>query len=65
MNPETKNCQNCKKDFTIESEDFAFYEKLKSRHRRGVRGAVSYVGLLCVTREVYINGNVLYAGKTK
>ena len=29
MNPETKNCQNCKKDFTIESEDFAFYEKIK------------------------------------
>ncbi len=26
---ETKNCQNCKKDFTIESEDFAFYEKIK------------------------------------
>ena len=29
MNPETKNCQNCKKDFTIESEDFAFYDKIK------------------------------------
>lgn len=27
--PETKNCQNCKKDFTIESEDFNFYEKIK------------------------------------
>lgn len=26
---ETKNCQNCKKDFTIESEDFSFYEKIK------------------------------------
>ena len=25
---ETKNCQNCKKDFTIESEDFNFYEKI-------------------------------------
>jgi hypothetical protein len=24
-----KNCQNCKKDFTIESEDFNFYEKIK------------------------------------
>ena len=22
-------CQNCKKDFTIESEDFNFYEKIK------------------------------------
>ncbi|OIO29404.1 hypothetical protein AUJ22_01455, partial [Candidatus Nomurabacteria bacterium CG1_02_31_12] len=26
---ETKICQNCKKDFTIESEDFNFYEKIK------------------------------------
>ncbi len=29
MNQETKNCQNCKKDFTIESEDFNFYEKIR------------------------------------
>lgn len=29
MNPQTKTCQNCKNDFTIESEDFAFYEKIK------------------------------------
>jgi hypothetical protein len=28
MHPETKNCQNCKSDFTIASEDFAFYEKI-------------------------------------
>jgi hypothetical protein len=28
MNTETKNCQNCKTDFTVESEDFAFYEKM-------------------------------------
>ncbi len=26
---ETKQCQNCKKDFVIESEDFNFYEKIK------------------------------------
>lgn len=26
---ETKNCQNCKKDFQIESEDFDFYKKIK------------------------------------
>ncbi len=26
---ETKNCQNCKQDFVIESEDFSFYEKIK------------------------------------
>jgi hypothetical protein len=29
MNSETKNCQNCKKNFIIESEDFNFYEKIK------------------------------------
>jgi len=29
MNSETKNCQNCKKDFLIEPDDFAFYEKIK------------------------------------
>lgn len=26
---ETKTCQNCKNDFTIDSEDFSFYEKIK------------------------------------
>lgn len=29
MNPQTKSCQNCKQDFTIEPEDFLFYEKIK------------------------------------
>src|SRR3989338_11043691 len=29
MKSETKNCQNCKKDFTIEPDDFSFYEKIK------------------------------------
>ena len=29
MNSESRNCQNCKKDFTIDSEDFNFYEKIK------------------------------------
>ena len=29
MESETKQCQNCKKDFTIEPDDFAFYEKMK------------------------------------
>ena len=28
-NSENKICQNCKQDFTIESEDFNFYEKIK------------------------------------
>ena len=29
MGPEIRNCQNCKKDFTIEPEDFVFYERIK------------------------------------
>ncbi len=29
MKPEIKICQNCKNDFTIEVEDFNFYEKIK------------------------------------
>ena len=29
MNPESKNCQNCKSEFTIEVDDFSFYEKMK------------------------------------
>ena len=29
MNSETRICQNCKIEFTIEPEDFAFYEKMK------------------------------------
>ncbi len=29
MRSEIKNCQNCKTDFIIESEDFNFYEKIK------------------------------------
>src|SRR3990167_3625207 len=26
---EIRNCQNCKKDFIIEPDDFSFYEKIK------------------------------------
>lgn len=26
---ETRNCQNCKNDFTLEPDDFSFYEKMK------------------------------------
>ena len=28
MKAEVKNCKNCQKDFTIESDDFGFYEKM-------------------------------------
>ena len=29
MESQTKQCQNCKKDFVIEPDDFAFYEKIR------------------------------------
>lgn len=29
MRNDTRNCQNCKQNFTIEEEDFNFYEKIK------------------------------------
>jgi hypothetical protein len=29
MKSETRQCQNCKNDFTIEPDDFSFYEKIK------------------------------------
>lgn len=29
MKTETRNCQNCQKNFVIEPEDFGFYEKIK------------------------------------
>ena len=29
MNSETKICQNCKQNFTIEPDDFSFYQKIK------------------------------------
>jgi hypothetical protein len=28
MKPETKKCQNCKREFTIEPDDFSYYEKI-------------------------------------
>lgn len=29
MNVETRQCQNCKQQFTVEPDDFAFYEKMQ------------------------------------
>ncbi len=29
IGPEIKECQNCRKDFVIETEDFAFYDKIQ------------------------------------
>ena len=29
MEQETKQCEKCKNNFTVEPDDFAFYEKMK------------------------------------
>ena len=32
LQPETKKCQNCQKKFTVEPEDFEFYEKMSDKN---------------------------------
>jgi hypothetical protein len=32
MESQTKICQNCRKDFTIESDDFGFYEEINKKY---------------------------------
>ena len=54
MNKETKTCQNCKKDFTIESEDFAFYDKIK------VPPPTWCPGCRIVRRQLFRNERSLY-----
>ena len=34
MNLETKQCKNCKQNFTIEPEDFEFYDKNKDEFNK-------------------------------
>jgi len=34
---ENRSCQNCKKNFTIEPEDFGFYEKISVQRRIRLR----------------------------
>ena len=40
MESQTKNCQNCKKDFVIDSEDFDFYEKMSALGGSALGGKV-------------------------
>ena len=40
MQQETKICQNCKQDFTIEPEDFNFYEKISAQDGSASGGKV-------------------------
>ena len=54
MKSETKICQNCKKDFTIESEDFNFYEKIK------VPPPTWCPDCRCIRRMVHRNERNLY-----
>src|SRR3989338_4415133 len=51
---ETKNCQNCKKDFIIESEDFNFYEKIK------VPPPTFCPGCRAIRRLIWRNERTLY-----
>ncbi len=62
MEVQIKSCQNCKKDFTIEPDDFGFYEKIKvppptfcpecRRQRRNVwRNTFSLYSRKCISCE--------------
>jgi len=54
---ETKNCQNCKKDFNIEAEDFLFYEKMK------VPAPTWCSECRFMRRLTFLNWNTLYKRK--
>ncbi|MFA6586266.1 MAG: hypothetical protein WCS86_03860, partial [Candidatus Paceibacterota bacterium] len=54
MQSETRICQNCKKDFIIESDDFSFYEKIK------VLPPMLCSDCQFVNRMVFRNQNILY-----
>lgn len=54
---ETRNCQNCKKDFNIEEDDFSFYQKMK------VPAPTFCPECRLVRRMVISNERVLYRRK--
>ncbi len=54
MKEETKNCQNCKKDFIIEPDDFLFYEKM------GVPPPTFCVECRMQRRMSFLNERTLY-----
>ena len=54
MGPETRNCKNCNHDFTIEPEDFGFYEKIK------VPPPTFCPECRCVRRMTWRNERALY-----
>jgi len=57
MQQETKICQHCQKEFTIEPEDFDFYEKIK------VPAPTFCPECRDVRRLAFRNGHSLYKGK--
>lgn len=57
MNSENKTCQNCKNEFTIESNDFSFYEKIK------VPPPTWCPSCRCVRRMVHRNERSLFRRK--
>lgn len=57
MELQTKQCQNCKKDFTIEPDDFAFYEKM------GVNNPLSCPDCRAQLRLSFRNERVFYKRK--
>ncbi len=57
MKKETKNCQNCKKDFVIEPEDFNFYEKMK------VPAPKICPDCRFKRRAIFRNETILYSGR--
>ena len=54
MSSEIRNCQNCKIDFTIESDDFSFYEKIN------VPPPTWCPNCRCIRRMVHRNERNLY-----
>ncbi|MBI3458912.1 hypothetical protein HY061_01470, partial [Candidatus Azambacteria bacterium] len=57
MTPETKICQNCKNQFTIEPEDFVFYDKMK------VPAPIWCPECRLIRRMIWRNETSLYAGR--
>jgi len=57
INSETKICQNCKKEFIIEPEDFVFYKKIK------VPAPTFCPECRLIRRMMFRNGRTLYKRK--
>ena len=63
MNSETKKCQNCKKDFIVDSEDYNFYEKFSSASSGEVPPPTFCPECRMIRRFVIRNERALYKRK--